>query len=94
MEFGSDYLDYFHYSDGMGYLIFCCHSVASKLRTIHILITYKDILIKLSGQLDDFLHIIHDKNFLVAYSHLFCFQSFFSTSSVLQIIVVKFFAPR
>ena len=29
MGFSSDYLDYFHYSDGMGYLIFCCHSVAT-----------------------------------------------------------------
>ena len=29
MGFGSDYLDYFHYSDGKGYLIFCCQSVAA-----------------------------------------------------------------
>jgi len=28
MGFGLDYLDYFHYSDSRGYLIFCCHSVA------------------------------------------------------------------
>ena len=28
MGFGSEYLDYFHYSDSMGYLIFCCHTVA------------------------------------------------------------------
>ena len=31
MGLGSDYLDYFHYSDGMGYLIFCCHSVATEI---------------------------------------------------------------
>ena len=29
MGFSSDYLYYFHYSDSMGYLIFCCHSVAT-----------------------------------------------------------------
>ena len=28
MGFGPDYLYYFHYSDSMGYLIFCCHTVA------------------------------------------------------------------
>ena len=28
MRFSTDYLYCFHYSDGMGYLIFCCHSVA------------------------------------------------------------------
>ena len=30
MGFGSDYLYYFHYSDSMGYLIFCCQNVATK----------------------------------------------------------------
>ncbi len=30
MGFSSDYLYYFHYSNSMGYLIFCCHSVATK----------------------------------------------------------------
>ena len=29
MGFSPDYLYYFHYSDSMGYLIFCCHSVAT-----------------------------------------------------------------
>ena len=29
MGFSSEYLDYFHYSDSIGYLIFCCHSVAT-----------------------------------------------------------------
>ena len=30
MGFSSNYLDCFHYSDGLGYLIFCCHSVATE----------------------------------------------------------------
>lgn len=29
MGFGSDYLRCFHYPGGLGYLIFCCHCVAS-----------------------------------------------------------------
>ena len=40
MEFSSDYLDYFHYSDGMGYLIFCCHSVAMDRQKQHMLSEY------------------------------------------------------
>ena len=39
MEFSSWYWDYFHYSDSRGYLIFCCHGVASKLRMIYTLQT-------------------------------------------------------
>lgn len=30
MRFSTDDLQCFHYSDDMGYLIFCCHSVATK----------------------------------------------------------------
>ena len=33
MGFSSNYLDCFHYSDGLGYLIFCCHSVATHSTT-------------------------------------------------------------
>jgi len=29
MKFGSNYLQYFHYSGSLGYLIFCCHGVAA-----------------------------------------------------------------
>lgn len=29
MGFSSDYLYYFHYSDSIGYLIFCCHSIVT-----------------------------------------------------------------
>jgi len=29
MRFSTDYLYCFHYSGGIGYLIFCCHSVAA-----------------------------------------------------------------
>ena len=39
MGFGSEYWYSFHYSDSEGYLIFCCHSVASKLRMIYTLQT-------------------------------------------------------
>ena len=34
MEFSSEYWYSFHYSDSEGYLIFCCHSVASTLKLI------------------------------------------------------------
>ena len=34
MWFSSDYWYSFHYSDSRGYVIFCCHGVASNLRTI------------------------------------------------------------
>ena len=37
MGFGSGYWHSFHYSDSRGYLIFCCHGVASKLRIIYTL---------------------------------------------------------
>lgn len=30
MGFSTDYLYYFHYSGSIGYLIFCCHSVATR----------------------------------------------------------------
>ncbi len=30
MEFSTYYLYYFHYSGSLGYLIFCCHGVATK----------------------------------------------------------------
>lgn len=39
MGFSSGYWHYFHYSDSRGYLIFCCHGVASKLRMIYTLQT-------------------------------------------------------
>lgn len=32
--FDSDYLYCFHYSDSMGYLVFCCHNVATKHKFI------------------------------------------------------------
>ena len=31
MRFSTYYLYCFHYSDGMGYLNFCCHSVATDI---------------------------------------------------------------
>ena len=31
MGFGFGYLHYFHYPNGLGYLIFCCHTVAAVL---------------------------------------------------------------
>lgn len=31
MGFSTDYLYYFHYSGSIGYLTFCCHSVATLL---------------------------------------------------------------
>ena len=40
MGFSSDYLYYFHYSDSMGYLIFCCHSVAMDSYKQHIVFKY------------------------------------------------------
>jgi len=39
MGFSLEYWYSFHYSDSRGYLIFCCHNVASKLRMIYILQT-------------------------------------------------------
>ena len=37
MEFGLDYLYYFHYSDSRGYLIFCCHSVATIIQILSLM---------------------------------------------------------
>ena len=50
MGFSPDYLYYFHYSDSIGYLIFCCHTVAV---AIALQLSYKQtldhILINLSN---------------------------------------------
>ena len=49
MGFSSEYWYSFHYSDSEGYLIFCCHDVASSVAAklyARIIIPYKKPLIK------------------------------------------------
>lgn len=49
MGFSSGYWHYFHYSDSRGYLIFCCHGVASSVAAklyVKIIIPYKKLLSK------------------------------------------------